>query len=151
MAKSKDLLTPLLFMALSIAGLFATPSMNALSLYFPLSVLILMLGLSMIYLIATLRGYICANEESDSPIITKETSITAGSILFYIAFIWLLGFLLASILFLLFMIWYLQGASVPRPLRFKRALIASVVIALFFFCIFRYVLLVPLPVGIFFS
>ncbi|RSL33526.1 tripartite tricarboxylate transporter TctB family protein [Salibacterium salarium] len=145
---SKDTGTALFFLVISLGGLWKTAEMNMMSAVFPILTLSLMLILSIVFLVTSiLKG----QEEEGSNILTKESVVTGTSLIVYVFLIWFVGFLIASLLFIGGMTWYLQEPSLRKKTKLIRAAGSSLMVTLFFFVLFRYVFLVQLPPGIFSS
>ncbi|WP_080873081.1 tripartite tricarboxylate transporter TctB family protein [Oceanobacillus timonensis] len=146
---NKDLASPIAFLLLSIICLTTVSSMNALSIGFPLFILILMFLLSIILLIQTIIGT-STSQDAKGVIFTTQTVVTAVALILYAGLIWLIGFFISSLLYLGFMTWYLQKRDTKATTRVLKSVSGAVITTTVFYVIFRYGLLVYLPTGVLF-
>jgi len=146
---NKDLATPIAFLLLCIICLTTVSSMNALSIGFPLFILIIMFILSIILLIQTIAGK-SKQKDSEGIIFTPRTVVTAIALILYVGLIWLIGFFISSLLYLGFMTWYLQKSETKATTRMLKSVSGAVITTTVFYVIFRYGLLVYLPSGMLF-
>ncbi|SFM15184.1 tripartite tricarboxylate transporter TctB family protein [Salibacterium qingdaonense] len=148
MEKRKDAGSAILFIVIAIGGLWIARTFNTMSAVFPILVLGLLLLFSVIYLFVSLYKT-AENEEEPSKIFTKEAITTGIGLLIYVFLIWFAGFLLASLIFLGGMTWYLQEGFVFGRKRMMNAAGSAIAVTVVFFLLFRYVFLVQLPTGVF--
>lgn len=131
---------------ISVIALWETRGLNEMSAVFPQVIAGIMLFLSAIYLI---KSFIVID---DSKVFTgidkKRVSTMFIGLGIYTFLIWLIGFLLASVIYITFFVWYLQEKETRR---LSKAAISSVLFCTGFFLLFKYVLAVPLPTGILFT
>ncbi|MGY4688773.1 tripartite tricarboxylate transporter TctB family protein [Salibacterium sp. K-3] len=147
---TKDTGSAVFFILLAAGGLWKALSFNTMSAVFPILVLSLLLLFSIIYFFVSMRKG-RENTETASAIFSKEAVITGLGLLGYVLFIWVIGFLAASLLFLGGLTWYLQGGFVSGKKRVLNAAGSSIIVTVVFFFLFRYVFLVQLPTGMFTS
>ncbi|MFZ4451256.1 tripartite tricarboxylate transporter TctB family protein [Salibacterium aidingense] len=145
---TKDTGNAVFFIILALGGLWSARTFNTMSAVFPILILGLLLLFSIVYLMVSLfkAGQ---QEEETSKIFSREALMTSLGLLGYILLIWLIGFLLASLLFLGIMTWYLQGGYVSGRKRLVNAAGSSIAVTVVFFLLFRYIFLVQLPTGFF--
>ena len=143
---TKDTGTAILFIVIAVCGMWSSQSFNELSSIFPVIILWIFLVLSVLYLVSSV---IFSRQTEENKIFTKEFLIISISLFAYVFLIWITGFIIASLLFLGIATWHLQADIVSGRRRIINSVLSSVLVTSVFFIIFRYVLLVPLPGGIF--
>lgn len=143
-----DLFFSLFFVVLSLAAVWKTMGLNETSYLFPRTVGLVLLFLSMVYLVSL---FIKNGHQKLFEHINKRQLFVIGlGMIGYVALIGLLGFLVASIIYLSSFTWYLMGGEdKPRNIKVFYSAWSAMAVSLFFFVIFRYIFNVPLPVGIF--
>lgn len=139
------------FILIIISGvvLWETSGLNKMSAVFPRTIGYILLVLSIIYMITSIMKP--TYEKAFEGIDRKKVAVMSLGILLYAVLIWIFGFLIASLCYIFSFVWYLQGdLSVPKK-RLMRAVVASIGVTIVFFIIFKFLLNVPLPLGLLFE
>lgn len=146
---SKDVIIAIVLLFISGVVLWETKDLNKMSADFPKTIGYILLLLSIYYLIVSLMK---PNFEKVFASINKtRIAFMCLGMVIYAFFIWLIGFLLASLLFMSFFVWYLQGPQDNQKRRVLLAGISSLIVISGFYSLFKYVFAVPLPVGLIFG
>jgi hypothetical protein len=145
----KDSYVAVALILLSLVALWGTRELNEMSAVFPKTVGIILLVLSIVYLIKSIKkpDY---NKVFGSIDKGRVVPMLLGMVI-YVALIWAVGFFLASLFFISFFVWFLQEPGNNRMHRLTRSGLYSIGMVLVFYLVFRYVFLVPLPEGIIFG
>lgn len=144
-----DVYMALLFLALAGVVFWETSRLNPMSAVFPRTIGYILLVLSSYYFIQSIW-----KNRTKAAFADIDRRRVASMCLFLIAYVWLIwlvGFLLASMLFIFTVVWYLQEKDVHFRIKLYRALICSLSISIGFYALFRYVFIVPLPTGYLFG
>ncbi|WP_167751465.1 tripartite tricarboxylate transporter TctB family protein [Lentibacillus salicampi] len=133
-----------------VAGIaiWETRGLSEMSYVFPRTIEIILLILSIAY---CLKSFIRPTTNSLFEGIDKRKVLVMSlAMIGYVILISLLGFLIASIIFLGSLTWYLQRDNHEKSSKTKivHVSISAVGVSVFFFVLFRYVFLVPLPSGL---
>lgn len=145
---SYDLVFSLVLVFLSLAAIWKTKGLNEMSYLFPRTVSIILLFLSVMYLAVVLVRK--ERPKLFEHIHKRQLFIISLGMVAYVVLIGLLGFLLASIIYLSVFTWYLMmGEDKPGNRRVFYSAWSAMAVSVFFFVLFRYIFNVPLPAGIF--
>lgn len=141
-------LSSIILMVVAGIAIWETRGLSEMSYVFPRTIGIILLILSMGYLIKSLIKP--AQSKLFEGIDKGKVFVMSLSMIGYVVLIILLGFLIASLLFIGSLTWYLQQDNEEKSsqARIVHASISSIGVSVFFFVLFRYVFLVPLPSGI---
>ncbi|RST76280.1 tripartite tricarboxylate transporter TctB family protein [Siminovitchia acidinfaciens] len=144
-----DLITSLTLLAISFITLWKTSGLSEMSSVFPRTIGILLLLLSLIYLIVTLVKK--TSESYFKSTNRRKVILISLGMAGYVVFISLIGFLLASIVYLSSVMWLLQKEeTTQRGLSILlKSVLFSILFSTAFYLLFRYVFIVPLPEGLF--
>ncbi|QKY70411.1 tripartite tricarboxylate transporter TctB family protein [Lentibacillus sp. CBA3610] len=129
-------------------AIWETRGLSEMSYVFPRTIGIILLILSIGYLIKSLI------KPTDTKLLSgidkRKVFVMSLGMIGYVVLISLFGFLIASLLFIGTLTWYLQRDNQEKSSKAKivHAVISSVSVSIVFFVLFRYVFLVPLPAGI---
>ncbi|CAM4398425.1 tripartite tricarboxylate transporter TctB family protein [Paenibacillus tarimensis] len=146
---NKDVLSAIVLLAVSAVVYLETAGLNEMSAVFPRSIGLLLGVLSVIYLVFSLLKPSASGLWEGTN--KGRLAAAAAGIAAYAGLIWLSGFLIASILMMFSFISLLGGRESRRPLRLLQAGAIAILVSGFFFVLFKYVFIVPLPVGILFG
>lgn len=142
---TKDSYMALIVIIIALIGLWNTWELDLMNGIFPKISSILLLLLGLIYLIIsffTKTNYRVFEE------VNKKVVLTMGSgIVTYVILIWVIGFLIASLIFIAGSVWYLQGNKVSWKTGLFRGGISSIVVSIGFYLLFQGIFNVPLPNG----
>ncbi|MBO8173115.1 MAG: tripartite tricarboxylate transporter TctB family protein [Bacillaceae bacterium] len=146
---TRDSRIAICLIVIALVALWESRDLNLMSAVFPRTAGGILLILSLVYLVKSLVkpefGRVL-----DAIDRRRVMQMCVGLIL-YVFLIWFIGFLAASLIFLAYFVWYLQGAEQPSRRRMLRAGAASLVISGGFYLLFKMVFVVPLPVGYLFG
>lgn len=134
---------------ISIIALVKTEGLSQMSALFPQIIASILLGCSVIYLIVSLIKP--THDKAFEGLNGKRIITFLAGLCLYVLLIWIVGFLISSILMLGFFIWFLQGDKFSTRRRVIFAGGCSIGITVVFYVLFKVVFLVPLPPGLFFS
>lgn len=141
--------TVLAIILIIVAGiaLWGTRGLSEMSYIFPRTIGILLLILSIAYLIVSIVKH--EDKKLFEDIDKRKVAVMSLAMIGYVIIISLFGFLIASILFIGPLTWYLQKDDQEKSSKAKifHAGLSSIVVSVGFFVLFRYVFLVPLPSG----
>jgi hypothetical protein len=146
---TKDVISAVVLVIISGVVLWETSGLNEMSAVFPRTIGYILLVLSLFYLVKSIAKptYEKVFEGTDK----RKVLVMSLGVLIYAVLIWIIGFLIASLCYLFSIIWYLQGAKEEPKRRIFRAGIASLSVSVGFYFIFKFLLNVPLPLGILFD
>ncbi|WP_010531645.1 tripartite tricarboxylate transporter TctB family protein [Lentibacillus jeotgali] len=141
------------FILVIVAGIaiWETRDLSEMSYIFPRTIGIILLLLSIAYLINSLIKP--KHNKLLEGIDKRKVAVMSAGMISYVILIGLVGFLIASMMFIGFLTWYLQRDNQGKSGRAKiaDAAIGSISVSVLFFVLFRYVFLVPLPTGLLFG
>jgi hypothetical protein len=148
---SYDLITSLLLIAVASLALWETNGLSEMSYVFPRAVGIVFLTLSIVYFISSLIK--STDKKIFADINKKKALFMCLGMVGYAVLIALVGFLISSIVYISCFTWYLQidVEGKTNKLKWIHSGISGAGVSLFFFGLFRYVFLVPLPSGVLFG
>lgn len=126
-----------------------TSRLNPMSAVFPRTIGYILFVLSIYYLVQSI--WKASHEPIFAGVDRRRVAIMCAFLIGYTGLIWLIGFLIASILFIFVVVWYLQEKNVSFKLKLYRAASCSLLISIGFYSLFKYVFIVPLPTGLLFS
>jgi hypothetical protein len=138
----------LIVIVVSLIALWNTWDLDPMSGIFPKVSALLLLLLGIIYLITSF--FKKAEHRAFEGVDKKIVLIMSAGIAGYVFLIWLIGFLIASLIFIGGFVWYLQGSKVNWKASLLRAGLSSVVVSVGFYLLFKGVFNVPLPNGLLF-
>jgi hypothetical protein len=146
---TKDVISAVVLVIISGVVLWETSGLNEMSAVFPRTIGYILLVLSLFYLVKSIAKptYEKVFEGTDK----RKVLVMSIGVLIYAVLIWIIGFLVASLCYLFSIIWYLQGKQEGPKKRIFRAGIASLSVSVGFYFIFKFLLNVPLPLGILFD
>ncbi|SFA99339.1 Tripartite tricarboxylate transporter TctB family protein [Lentibacillus halodurans] len=132
-------------------AIWETKGLSEMSYVFPRTIGLILLILSIAYYIKSMIK--SSSSKLFEGINKRKVVIMSLSMIGYVILISLFGFLMASMLFIGWMTWYLQQHNTDKSNKAKivHASISSISISIFFFVLFRYVFVVPLPSGLLFG
>lgn len=138
------------FILIGVAGtaIWQTRGLSEMSYVFPRTIGIILLLLSIVYLI---KSFIKPDQRKlFAGIDKRKVAVMSLGMVGYVILIGIFGFLIASILFIGTLTWYLQRDIREKNSKAKivHASISAIGVSVFFFVLFRYVFLVPLPSGL---
>lgn len=147
---TRDSYVAIVLILISVIALWGARDLNKMSAIFPRTIATILLILSVIYLIVSLIKK-PEGGKAFAGIDKKIVLSMCGGMVGYVILIWLISFLVASLIFIGFFVWFLQDSSENgwRPRLFS-SVISSVVVSIGFYLLFEGVFNVPLPRGIFF-
>lgn len=146
---SRDVYIAMVLLFISGVVLWETSSLNKMSAVFPRTIGYILLVLSLYYLVFSLfkPNY----DKVFATIDKKRVSTICFSFVGYTFFIWLIGFLLASLIFMFVTVWYLQNQGEEPKRKTFRAGFCSLLVTFGFYSLFKFIFVVPLPAGIIFG
>lgn len=137
------------FLAIACFALWETRDLNDMSAMFPRTIGFILLGLSAVYFAASVFN---PGKDELFTSVDRRRAVSMGlGMIAYVVFMWFAGFLLASLCFIAFFVWLLQGRTERRLRRVMRASFFSLLVGGGFYLLFRFVFLVPLPEGLLFG
>jgi phosphoglycerol transferase MdoB-like AlkP superfamily enzyme len=133
----------------SAIALWETRGLTKVSYAFPRTIAAILLMLSLVYFILSLRRR--SNHKGLFPDIEKKKAVAMGiGMIGYTVAIGIFGFLISSMIYIGLFTWYLQkDVDKSNKMKVIHATACSIVFGLSFFLLFKYVFLVPLPTGLF--
>ncbi|GGB54528.1 hypothetical protein GCM10011409_35170 [Lentibacillus populi] len=143
-----DIVTSIIFIIISIITILETRGLSKISYIFPRTIGVIFLLLSFMYLILSIIKR--DNKKLFGNIDKQKVLIMSIGMIGYFISISLFGFLIASILYIGLITWYLQKDQKEKSHKSKilRAVLCSIIVSVSFFILFQYVFLVPLPTGL---
>lgn len=146
---TSDTYAAVIICTLACVALWQTAGLNEMSATFPRTIGVIMLSLGVIYFVmSVLRP---GRKQPFAQIDKSRVIPLVLGMAVYVLLIWAVGFLPASLTFIAFFVWLLQGKARSRGKRMMRAFIFSLVVGISFYVLFHYVFLVPLPKGLLFG
>lgn len=146
---SSDSYTALILFAIACIALWNTRDLNNMSATFPRTVGFILLGLSAVYFVTSIlrpnKAKLFAEVDK-----RRVVSMVLGMVV-YVGLMWIAGFLPASVAFIAFFVWFLQGRGKSQTSKLIRAGMFSILVGSSFYLLFRFVFLVPLPNGVLFG
>lgn len=146
---SNDVYLALILLLIAGVVFWETSRLNPMSAVFPRTIGYVLLILSIYYLGHSLLKPMY--EQAFANVDKQRVALICLFLIIYGFFIWLIGFLLASIIFIFTVVWYLQEKGVKLKLKLLRSSLCSLFISLCFYSLFKFVFIVPLPPGLIFS
>ncbi|HHX50497.1 MAG TPA: tripartite tricarboxylate transporter TctB family protein [Clostridia bacterium] len=142
------LVSSLVFLFIAVAAWYAAGSFSELSSFFPRVVAVIMAIFCVLQIIQSL-----INRQKEAPfagVEPKRLIAMFAGIIGYVVMMVYLGFIISSILYLIFFFWLL-GRGKETSTSIPKIVLLGVGVPVFFYVLFYYIFIVPLPMGLFFG